>query len=147
MDFIIQSDASYLSQSNSRSVAGGIGYFGDADNPTKENGMVYAMSSIIDVIVASAGETEYGAGFKNGQLGVNIRNIATATGHIQRATPFLSDNLFCIGLANDTLKQKRSKSIDMRFHWLQDRVRQGQFRMVYIPEKEILADFSQNRFH
>ena len=52
MDLILQTDASYLSRSNSRSVAGGIGYFGDASNPIKENGMVYAMSSIIDVIVA-----------------------------------------------------------------------------------------------
>ena len=46
MHFIIQSDASYLSRSKSRSVAGGIGYLGDADDLTTENGMVYAMNSI-----------------------------------------------------------------------------------------------------
>ena len=40
MHFIIQSDASYLSHSKSRSVAGGIGYFGDAGEPTTENGIV-----------------------------------------------------------------------------------------------------------
>jgi hypothetical protein len=32
---------------------------GDAANPTVENGMIHAISSIIDVIVSSAGE--YGA--------------------------------------------------------------------------------------
>ena len=141
MHFILQTDASYLSRSKARSVAGGIGYFGDASDPTTENGMVYAMSSIIDVVVGSVGEAEYGAGYMNAREGVNIRNIATALGHEQPPTPLLCDNEFAIGLANDTLKQKRSKSIDMRFHWLRDRVRQGQFRMIHLSGKLILADY------
>jgi hypothetical protein len=141
MHFIMQCDASYLSKSKGRSVAGGIGYFGDADKPTIENGMVYAMSSIIDVVVASAGEAEYGSAFKNAQQAVNMRNIATAMGHKQPATPLLCDNEFAIGLATDTIKQKRSKSIDMRFHWLRDRIRQGQFRMIHLSGKLILADY------
>jgi hypothetical protein len=141
MHFILQVDASYLSRSKSRSVAGGIGYFGDADDPTKENGMVYAMSSIIDVVVASAGEAEYGSAFKNAQQSVSMRHIAIAMGHKQPATPILCDNEFAIGLATDTIKQKRSKSIDMRFHWLRDRIRQGQFRMIHLAGKKILADY------
>lgn len=141
MHFILQTDASYLSRSKARSVAGGIGYFGDASNPTVENGMVYAMSSIIDVVVGSAGEAEYGAGYMNAREAVNIRNIAIACGHQQPPTPVLCDNEFAIELANDTLKQKQSKSIDMRFHWLRDRVRQGQFRMIHLSGKLILADY------
>lgn len=141
MQFILQVDASYLSRTKGRSVAGGIGYFGDADNPTVENGMVYALSSIIDVVVASAGEAEYGSAFKNAQQGAHIRDIAIAMGHKQPATPILCDNLFAIGLATDTIKQKRSKSIDMRFHWLRDRIRQGQFCMIHLAGKLILADY------
>jgi hypothetical protein len=141
MHFILQVDASYLSRSKGRSVAGGIGYFGDASDPTKENGMVYAMSAIIDVVVASAGEAEYGSAFKNAQQSVSMRHIAIAMGHKQPATPVLCDNEFAIGLATDTIKQKRSKSIDMRFHWLRDRIRQGQFRMIHLAGKKILADY------
>jgi hypothetical protein len=141
MHFILQVDASYLSRSKGRSVAGGIGYFGDANDPTKENGMVYAMSAIIDVVVASAGEAEYGSAFQNAQQAVNMRNIAIAMGHDQPVTPILSDNEFAIGLATDTIKQKKSKSIDMRFHWLRDRIRQKQFRMIHLSGKKILADF------
>jgi hypothetical protein len=63
MHVILQVDASYLSRSKARSVAGGIAYFGDAANPTIENGMIHAISSIIDVVVASAGEAEYGSAF------------------------------------------------------------------------------------
>jgi hypothetical protein len=46
-----------------------------------------------------------------------------------------------IGLANNTVTPKMSKSLDMRFHWLQDRVRQGRFRIVFVPGLQNLADF------
>jgi hypothetical protein len=141
MHVILQVDASYLSRSKSRSVAGGIAYLGDAENPTTENGMIHSMSSIIDVIVASAGEAEYGTAFIYAQQGVWFRQIATSMGHNQPATPILCDNKFAIGLATDTIKQKRSKSIDMRFHWLRDRIRQGQFTITYLASALNLADF------
>ena len=34
-----------------------------------------------------------------------------------------------------------SKSLGMRFHWLRDRIDQGQFRVVFVPGKKNLADF------
>jgi hypothetical protein len=46
-----------------------------------------------------------------------------------------------VGIATDTVKPKRTKSIDMRFHWLRDRVRQGQFRLVWRKGIYNLADF------
>ena len=141
MHLILQADASYLSRSKARSVAGGVAYFGDSDDPTTENGIVHAISSIIDVVVSSAGESEYGAAFIIAQNGVSLRNIATAMGHAQPATPLLGDNKFAIGLGSDTIKQRRSKSIDMRFHWLRDRIRQGQFVMHYLATDLLLADF------
>ena len=59
----------------------------------------------------------------------------------QPPTTILCDNTSAIGLANDTIKQKRSKAIDMRFHWIRDRIRQNQFGIVYIPTKENIADY------
>ena len=53
----------------------------------------------------------------------------------------LCDNEFAIGLANDAIKQKKSKSIDLRFHWIRDRIRQGQFTVLHIPGDRILAGF------
>lgn len=141
MHVILQVDASYLSRSHARSVAGGISYFGDANNPTVENGMIHAVSSIIDVVVASAGEAEYGAAFIYAQHGEGLRNIAIALGHPQPATPILCDNEFAIGLATDTIKMRKSKSIDMRFHWLRDRIRQGHFTITHLAGQLILADF------
>jgi hypothetical protein len=141
MHVILQVDASYLSRSKARSVAGAVAYFGDAANSTKKNGMIHAISSIIDVVVASAGEAEYGSAFVFAQHGVWLRTIAIALGHPQPPTPILCDNEFAIGLANNTIKQKESKSIDMRFHWLRDRIRQGQFTITHLAGRLNLADF------
>jgi hypothetical protein len=141
MQLILQADASFNSRSKGRSVAGGIAYCGDADNPTAENGMIHSISSIIDVVCASVGEAEYGAAYMLAQYGVGLRHILIALGHPQPPTPLLCDNEFAIGLANDAIKIKKSKSIDLRFHWIRDRIRQGQFSMMHIPGKQILADF------
>ena len=58
----IQSDASYLSRSNARSVAGGIAYMvrkGESLPSAAPNGAVATMSTIIDVVVATVAEAEY----------------------------------------------------------------------------------------
>jgi hypothetical protein len=45
-----------------------------------------------------------------------------------------------MGLANGSINAKRSKSMDMRFFWLIDRVRQGQFYVEHIAGKFNFAD-------
>jgi hypothetical protein len=41
----------------------------------------------------------------------------------------------------DTIKQKETKAIDMRFHWIRDRVRQQQFIITYISTHDNIADY------
>ena len=56
----------------------------------------------------------------------------------QGSTIIMCDNTCAIGIATDSTKQKRSKAIDMRFHWIRDRVRQSQFTIAYyifLPNK------------
>jgi hypothetical protein len=108
MHVIIQAGASYLSRSQARSVAGVITHVGDADNPTVRNGMIHATSSIIDVIVAFAGEAEYGAAFIAAQQGVWIRNITIAMSHAQPSIPLLCDKRH-LGL-NQSLSRSLSLS-------------------------------------
>jgi hypothetical protein len=102
--------------------------------------MIHAISTIIDVVVASAGEAEYGAAFIFAQRGVWLRNVAVAIGHAQLPTPILCDIEFTIGLATESIKQKKSKSIDMRFHWLRDRIRQAQFTITCLAGALDLAE-------
>ena len=143
-DMIIHSfsDLSYLSESKGRSRAGGVAFFGWHNKPERLNGPVITSSTILDVVVGSVSEGEYGAAYRMARQTAWLRIIAAAFGHEQPGPTTLHvDNSTAVGLANDTLKIARSKAIDMRFHWLRDRVRQGAIRVVYIPGERQLADF------
>jgi hypothetical protein len=52
-----------------------------------------------------------------------------------------TDNATAIGYSNGTIKQKRTKSMDMRFYWIKDRVQQGQFHIYWGPGYQNLADY------
>ena len=138
----VQSDASFHSRSRGRSVAGGIAYLGSGEPPTGFiNGAIFAHCSVLDVVVASAAEAEYGGTFTIGQRAEWQRTILNAIGHPQSATIMYTDNGCAHGLANDRIKIRKSKSIDLRYHWVRDRVRQGHFKVQWLSGANILADF------
>jgi hypothetical protein len=62
-------------------------------------------------------------------------------GHIQPPTPLRTDNATAFGILNETIKQKRSKAMDMIYHWLNDRVRQQHFDVYWRPGRENLGDY------
>ena len=45
------------------------------------------------------------------------------------------------GIISNTMKQKHSKAIDMRFYWLRDRAQQGQFNIYWDSGKHNLGDY------
>ena len=51
------------------------------------------------------------------------------------------DNTAAVGFATGATKVKRAKAIDMRFHWLVDRARQGQFIVFWAPGSLNFANF------
>ena len=81
------------------------------------------------MVLASAAEAEIGASFLAAQKAIPLRTCLEELGHPQPLTPIQVDNTIAIGFANKTIKQKRSKSVDTRFYWLQDRCEQGQFHI------------------
>jgi hypothetical protein len=141
MRYIVFGDVSHNSVSKGRSRAGGYGYFGWKATPQRINGGVFLMSSVLDVVTSSAGEGEYGAAYMVSRHAVWIRAIARALGHPQPPTVVWCDNTCAVGLCNDTLKTARTKSIDLRFHWLRDRVRQEQFSVEWVKSDDNIADF------
>jgi hypothetical protein len=54
--------------------------------------------------------------------------------------PLRMDNSTACGILNETIKQKGSKAMDIRYHWLMDRVRQKQFDIYWRPGHENLGD-------
>jgi hypothetical protein len=148
----VHSDASYLSEKKARSRAGGIFFLSDKltppdkaplpdATPPPNNGAIHVHSSIMSSVLSSATEAEIGALFFNGKEAAMLRNTLRDMGHPQTATPIQTDNACAAGIANDTVKQRRSKAMDMRFYWIRDRVRQGHFLIHWRKGTDNLADY------
>ena len=90
--------------------------------------------------MASAAEAEVGALFMNAQLAAPMRVTLEELGFPQPATPMKTDNSTANGIMNGSIKQQRSKAIDVRFCWLKDRAEQGQFETHWAPGDENWAD-------
>jgi hypothetical protein len=140
----IHSDASYLSVSNASSRLGGLFFCGDkSPQQDKLNGSILNVASVIKNVVASASAaaSEVGACFHNAQSGAPLRVTLAELGHIQPPPPLRTDNSTVFGILNETIKRKRSKAMDMRYHWLTDRVCQKQFDVYWRPGRANLGDY------
>ncbi|CAB9528638.1 expressed unknown protein [Seminavis robusta] len=148
----IHSDASYHSETEARSRVAGHFILSDslqqpntapkpADKLPPHNGAILIISSILPMVLASATEAELAALYYNAREACTIRTTLDEMGHPQPATPIQTDNEVAVGLALNTVKQRRSKAIDMRFYWIRDRIQQGQFLVYWRPGKENDADY------
>jgi hypothetical protein len=61
-------------------------------------------------------------------------------GHPQPPTLMQTDNTTALGMVNNSI-MKKLKAMDMKYHWLQDREHQGQFRHYWAPGKENNGDY------
>ena len=145
MILYVHSDASYLSEPRARSRVGGYFYLGNANEPAdnpKPNGPIHVEARILKNIMAAASEAEIAGTFHNGQETVHIRQILAELGRPQtQPTQMTVDNSTADGFTNKLLKIKRSKAIDMRFYWVQDRVERGDFGVRWGSGKTNHGDY------
>ena len=140
----IHSDASYLSEKNAKSRVAGHFFLGSLPRdgePIKLNGAIFTLCGILRFVVASAAEAELGALFQNCKEGKVIRLILEEMGHPQPPTPVHCDNKTATGIANNSVKRHRSRSMEMRFFWVSDQVDLGLFDVRWYPGLENLADY------
>jgi hypothetical protein len=141
MIYHVQTDASFNSRPNGKSVAGAIHYLGNRAHPEQINGALLASSNVIHSVVVSAAEAEYVAAFLAAQEGAVIRQLLQDLGYPQPATILLCDNRCAVGIATNTVKANRTKSIDNKYHWLRDQIHQQHFQILWRSGKDLLADF------
>ena len=111
----VDSDAAYLVEPGAKSRAGGFFYLGNKDGKLI-NGSTLILAKIIKNVMASAAEAEIAALFMNAKQAVPMRQALIEMGHPQPPTKIKTDNSTASGFVNDTIKQNRSKAIDMRFY-------------------------------
>jgi len=128
----IESDASYLSIPKVQSRAAGF-FFLTSNLPTRHqhfnpNGAIHILCHVMkQEVLSSATESELGAS------SITVRKpvpfalpfLKSAIPNRPLATVIITDNSTAVGIANDSVKQKWWKAMDMRL--IRDRVRQGQF--------------------
>ena len=140
----IDSDAAYLVAPKSRSRVAG--YFHLASIPKihehpKLNGAVLVECKTLRHVVSSAAEAETGGIFHNAQVAIPIRTLLEILNHPQPPTPLKTDNATACGFIHDNIHQKRSKSWDMRYYWLRDRMAQLQFDIYWDKGSNNGADY------
>ncbi len=130
----VHSDAGYLNESKARSSRAGGHFFlsSNVQNPPN-TGAILNIAQIIDAVMLSAAEAELGALFINAKEEVQLRRILMEMGHPQPRTPIQTDNSNAEGVINSQVRPKQTKLMDMRFKWLVDRERQGQFKIYWRP--------------
>ena len=122
----IDTDASYLVLPGAKSRIAGYYYLAQhpplhgTPTPTM-NGAIHVECRTLKHVVASAAEAETGGLFANSQLALPIRQSLHALGHKQPPTPLKTDNSTAYKFVHNDMKQKMSKSWDMRFNWLRDK--------------------------
>lgn len=138
----VHSDASYLSEEDSKSRYGGHFYLGNSPpESTSNNGAVLNSAKLFKNVLASVAESEYGAIFENVKTALPIRITLLELDHKQPSTPVVTDNSTAAGIDNKQLKPNRSKSMAMRYHWVQDRVSDKDIQVGWEPGKHNKSDY------
>jgi hypothetical protein len=138
----IESDALYLSETKARPRAASYHYLSNKPpNPNQPpaptnpsppmNGAIIVPCKVMREVLSSAYEAELAALFYNGKEGAPICITLKELGHKQPPTPMVTDNSTASGIAKESVKQKRSKAMDMQFYWTRERVRKNQYHVYW----------------
>ncbi len=139
---IIHSNASYLNEEEAQSRAGGHHFLSENVPLPPNNGAIHNVAEIIKGVMSSAAKAELGAMYINACKAIEDRIILEEIGHKQPATPVQVDNSTAEGIINKRVQPKRTKAMDMRFHWLRDRsINQKQFQFYWRPGPTNYADY------
>ena len=120
----VESDAAYLVLPNAKSRIPGYFYlsentrYGNDITQPERNGPLHIVCKTLKHVVASAAEAETGVLFINAQETFPIRYSLHQLGHEQPPTPIKTNNSTALAFVNANIRQKRSKSWDMRYYWL-----------------------------
>ena len=91
------------------------------------NGAVFTILQIIKAVMSFAAKAKVGALNIHCDEAVPARHVLEFMGHPQPPTPMQTDYTTALGVVNNNV-MKKMKSMDMKYHWLQCRIRQVQFR-------------------
>jgi hypothetical protein len=96
-------------------------------------------------VATSTAEAEYIALAEASKQGQWLRSLLRELGRAallgpDQAVRIFSDNQACIAIAEDPIAHRRTKHIDVRYHYIRQLVAADKARVSYIPTQDMLAD-------
>jgi hypothetical protein len=101
-------------------------------------------TTVLKHVVSSVAEAEFGALFVNAKEGTVMHTTLAEMGHSQDATELKTDTTTADDIISNTVQQKCSQAMDMRFYWVKDKVEQGQFKVGWAPGDTNMGDYFTN---
>ncbi len=68
--------------------------------------------------MSSAAKAKLGALYIHAQEAIPMRHLLEEMGHKQPPMPIQTDNSTALGVVTNNIQPRRTKAIDMQFHWL-----------------------------
>jgi hypothetical protein len=99
------------------------------------------------VVALSTAEAEYIALTSAVQECIYLQHFLTGLGYISTKTEIHEDNHACIALAKNPQDKKRTRHIQIRFHWIREQLEKGVYVLIPTKTHEQLADLFTKGFH
>ena len=147
MHLYLESDAAYLVLPRSCSRCAVYYYIGDrlqsSTNKPAINGAVHGLCKTTPNVVSSAAEAETGGIYHCACEAVPMIDALIKMVHPQDPNGVLitTDNSTAYGILASTMRTKLSKTYDMRYHWIKDRILKKQFQLRWDKGSNNLADY------
>lgn len=106
------------------------------------NGCLIAWKSKLQPMVTlSSTEAEYVALNDAAKEGIWVRRMAGEVGHLQELPTTINvDNMSTIALAENQMTKPRTKHIAMRYHWIREQIKGGNFKLAHVASELNKAD-------
>ncbi len=122
MILAVHTDASYLSETGSKSHATGHFYLTNQNNKDFNNGAVLALSTTINHVISLASKAKLAALYYGCKIAAPLHITIEEMGHAQpKPTPVTTSNITAQGLTMGTMTPRASKFMDQCLHWLKCR--------------------------
>ena len=145
MQLHIDSDVAYLVAPKAKSRVAGCFYFSNKTSNPPINATIHIEYALLKHVDSSAAEAETGGIFHNTKSAIHIKIILEASDHPQDTIHIKIDNSATETFSNSTLKEKRSKSWDMRWWWIQDKVKLMEFKVEWDGGINNYADYQKKK--
>jgi hypothetical protein len=128
-------DAAYANNSDKKSQHGMCFRFGS------KSACFYSLSKKQSLVALSSTESEYIALAECVREVLWFRSFLNEIGQSQLCpTPIFQDNRSCIKIAQDPSVSDRTKHIDIKHHFIKERISLNDITLIYIPTAAMLAD-------